>query len=736
VNGQVKEWFSAAELAGLPGLPRAVQVINRNAQKKGWQARERQGRGGGREYHISSLPTEARVALAAKAAGQATVESPTADAQAGKAEAAKLVIREKLTEQAAFVGRIEGARLAVGVTGTARQRMDAKLDILGRFQEFRTRLPYKGTVARTEFCRAYNARQIEVPSQVIQLYPDVSEGSIFRWEKALQNRGLAALAGGYGNRRGTGAIDQEPKFREFILSMLHDFPHCRPDQIYKGMAARFAVEGLEIPSIKAIGYWVKNWKRENQDVFLKMLSPDKFNSRARVAVGDADENILRLNQLWEMDSTPGDVMCQDGRASIVGVIDVYTRRAKLLVCKSSTAVMVAALIRRSILDWGVPETIRTDNGSDYTSHHVQRVMTGLGVEQAVCPPFQPWKKPFIERFFRTFSHDLLELMPQFVGHNVAERKAIEERKSFADRLMKRGETVPLDLTADALQEFCDRWCNDVYLHSAHEGLEGKTPFQMIAAWREPIRKLVGTQVRALDLLMAEAPGNNGIRTVTKGKISIDTWEYLAPELGGLCEKRVKVLNDPLDYGRICVYSLDGEFLCIAECMEILGISRATVAAQTKEVQKKRVAEHLEEIREGAKRTKTKAIAKEILDAARASASQFGMLPPATEEYTSTGLEAAASAQDALQAASAPPALEEKAPAPAIQGKIIELFKRQQRDEVIDEEAAKRERFLRWLRLSERNFQGLTAEEELWVRQYQSSPEFSGMKLTYEAFGRV
>ncbi|HNW37205.1 MAG TPA: transposase family protein, partial [Candidatus Ozemobacteraceae bacterium] len=333
-------------------------------------------------------------------------------AEAARAEAAKLAIREKLTEQAAYVSRIEGARQAAGITGSARQRMDAKLDILSRFQQFRARLPYKGTVARAEFCRAYNGHTIEVPDWVLKLYPDVSEGSIFRWEKAIQSRGLAALAGGYGNRRGTGTIDQTPEYREFVLSMLHDFPRCRPDQISAGMAARFGSTGREIPSIKAIDYWVSTWKKNNQDVYLKMLSPDKFNSRARVAVGDADENIFRLNQLWETDTTPGDVMCQDGRASIIGMLDVFTRRAKLLVCKSSTAVMVAALIRRSILDWGIPESIRTDNGSDYTSNHVQRVLAGLAVEQIICPPFQPWKKPFIERFFRTFSHDLLELMPQ------------------------------------------------------------------------------------------------------------------------------------------------------------------------------------------------------------------------------------------------------------------------------------------------------------------------------------
>lgn len=60
-----QEWLTACELAALalPGLPGTESAIIRRAKREDWSFRKRSGRGGGREYHISSLPKEARDAL-------------------------------------------------------------------------------------------------------------------------------------------------------------------------------------------------------------------------------------------------------------------------------------------------------------------------------------------------------------------------------------------------------------------------------------------------------------------------------------------------------------------------------------------------------------------------------------------------------------------------------------------------------------------------------------------------
>ncbi|MGC7559556.1 S24 family peptidase [Pasteurella sp. PK-2025] len=53
----LKLWYSAKELEGLDGLPAHATNITRKAKNEDWQYREAKGvKGGGYEYHITSLP--------------------------------------------------------------------------------------------------------------------------------------------------------------------------------------------------------------------------------------------------------------------------------------------------------------------------------------------------------------------------------------------------------------------------------------------------------------------------------------------------------------------------------------------------------------------------------------------------------------------------------------------------------------------------------------------------------
>lgn len=60
-----KEWYSASELAGFPGMPGTVQNVNARAKRENWECRKRASRGGGKEYRITSLPEITRLALIA-----------------------------------------------------------------------------------------------------------------------------------------------------------------------------------------------------------------------------------------------------------------------------------------------------------------------------------------------------------------------------------------------------------------------------------------------------------------------------------------------------------------------------------------------------------------------------------------------------------------------------------------------------------------------------------------------
>jgi len=60
-----REWFSAREIAALPGLPTVQQSVNRRLGNlgEGQRRKRQQGRGGGWEYHISALPLATQATL-------------------------------------------------------------------------------------------------------------------------------------------------------------------------------------------------------------------------------------------------------------------------------------------------------------------------------------------------------------------------------------------------------------------------------------------------------------------------------------------------------------------------------------------------------------------------------------------------------------------------------------------------------------------------------------------------
>ena len=57
-------------------------------------------------------------------------------------------------------------------------------------------------------------------------------------------------------------------------------------------------------------------------------------------------------------------------------------------------------------DLGVLEILRTDDGKDHTTRHIERVLLDMDIAHDLCAPFTPEQKPFVERVFRTFLHDM------------------------------------------------------------------------------------------------------------------------------------------------------------------------------------------------------------------------------------------------------------------------------------------------------------------------------------------
>jgi putative transposase len=56
---------------------------------------------------------------------------------------------------------------------------------------------------------------------------------------------------------------------------------------------------------------------------------------------------------------------------------------------------------------GIPDTLYTDNGSDFRSKHLEQVAADLKIRLIFSTPGQPQGRCRIERFFRTVARELL-----------------------------------------------------------------------------------------------------------------------------------------------------------------------------------------------------------------------------------------------------------------------------------------------------------------------------------------
>jgi hypothetical protein len=276
-------------------------------------------------------------------------------------------------------------------------------------------------------------------------------------------------------------------------------------------------------------------------------------------------------------------------------------------------------VREAIVDWGIPLVARTDNGLDYKSNHVEQIFSALTIKQEKTNPYSGWEKPFIERFFRTFSHGIAELLQGFIGHNVAERQQISARLTFAERLIekrKKGEkrvAINVDLSSDKFSKYMNDWLNFHYLHTEHSEL-GCSPFEKFTQHKQSIKKI--EDERTLDILLAPIPNNKGIRTVAKDKgIELENNSYIHPELSLHIRKKVLCRYNPKDVGKVYVFDLETcEFICEATCPEIAGegITRQDVAIAAKQRQRQLLTRQRKEVIRESRKNSVSDIAHEII----------------------------------------------------------------------------------------------------------------------------
>lgn len=462
------------------------------------------------------------------------------------------------------------------------------------------------TLLRMEVVEGYERRDRRLSAkEYIQSLDDrfdsigVNETKLFRWKKSVDDARkngespLVALLDSRGRAKGSVSMNEEMQEMAVRMFARRDNP-LRVSAIYQNMLHEF---GEAMCSYDVLNNFLNQWKRLNHSLYAFAQSADKWKNSYLPAFGSLSEKAVFPNHYWELDSTPADIICRDGkRYAILGMIDVYSRRCVFWVDERSSSYSIARLLRKAILRLGIPENVIVDNGKDYQSNHFDSICYNLGIAKVTVPPFSGDMKPHIERMFGTLSRELFEELEGYIGHSVAERSAIQSRRGFAHKIESQakwrnearkaeqedfenrfaikksnlGLELKLPVEADQLQKIIDQWCENIYEHKGHGGIGKKTP---VAKWQEQAMPVKGiSDSRMLDLLL----GESFERKVGKKGIRLDGALYQHVALAEYVGEIVRIMTHS-DMGYVSVYRMNYEPICVAEDYEYMGKSRAELA---------------------------------------------------------------------------------------------------------------------------------------------------------------
>jgi len=169
---------------------------------------------------------------------------------------------------------------------------------------------------------------------------------------------------------------------------------------YRRITAMLRLEGWNV-NHKRIQ---RLWRREGLKV------PSKQPKRRRLWLNDGTCVRLRpafKNHVWAYDFVM--TRTHDGRpVRMLTVLDEYTRECLAIdVARKMNHQKVLEQLATLFVHKGVPDHIRSDNGSEFTAEAVRDWLKQLGVQTAYIEPGSPWENGYNESFNGKLRDELL-----------------------------------------------------------------------------------------------------------------------------------------------------------------------------------------------------------------------------------------------------------------------------------------------------------------------------------------
>jgi putative transposase len=289
------------------------------------------------------------------------------------------------------------------------------------------------------------------------------------------------------------------------------------------------------------------------------------------------------NEMWQADHSLLPILLRNEQGKptkpwLTIILDDYSRGVPgyYLGFASPTALQTAltlhqAIWRKADARWhlcGIPARFYTDNGSDFTSQHLEQVAADLKIELVFSWPGHPRGRGKIERFFRSVEQLLLPHLSGFVGEN--------------------GTTGGTLLSLSAFDTCFRTWLTEDY----HERVQEEIKQAPQARWEDSgFLPHMPASLEQLDLLLLHVAKK---RKVQQDGIHFQGQRYFDTNLAAYVGEDVTIRYDPRDLAVIRIFYQE-RFLCRAVCPELAGeqISLKEVIQARKE-QRKRVRQGIKE----------------------------------------------------------------------------------------------------------------------------------------------
>lgn len=170
---------------------------------------------------------------------------------------------------------------------------------------------------------------------------------------------------------------------------------------YKRITALLKTEGWRVNHKRVERIW--------REEALKV--PQRQKKRGRLYLNDG--SCLRLrpcwqNHVWSYDFV-ADRLIDGTKIRFLTIIDEYTRECLALkVSHRLQSDDVMAALTELFINKGLPDHIRSDNGSEFTAKSLQSWLTNLNVRTSFITPGSPWENGYNESFNGRFRDEFLK----------------------------------------------------------------------------------------------------------------------------------------------------------------------------------------------------------------------------------------------------------------------------------------------------------------------------------------